>query len=85
MTDTDQLRAELAVAELQEEFIAAKERYARGEIDFDEFRAIKQKHHDARVAFREGREARAAEVAGGDAAVSPGTVHATATSDGGVA
>lgn len=86
MSTVEELRAKLAEAELEERFIAAKEAKERGEIDDEEYRAIKDEFHAARVASREVRQeaAAAAAAAGetlgepGDAVVSPDTIRTTA-------
>lgn len=70
-TRAEELRAELAVAEREEEFLEAKQMHADGDLSDEEYRAIKQGFHDARVAYRQMREAAAAqavtdEAAGGD-------------------
>ena len=75
MASSEQLRAELEVAELEDELVKAK-----GEKGLDsskeEHRELKQRLREARQAFREARE-------GGESAdgeVRPGTVRASAES-----
>lgn len=74
MSKADELRAELAAAELEERFLAAKAEFEAGEMSYEDYRAIKQEFHDARVAHRQEREAKTASVADGDAVVTPETV-----------
>ena len=91
MSKADELRAELAAEEANERFVDAKRAFESGEISADEYRAVKEEFHDARVAHRQLREARKAELeaeaADGDATVTPGSVGVTTdqTTPGGVA
>lgn len=86
MSKTDEARAALAEAELEERFLEAKTAHEAGNLSDEEYRAIKQDFHAARVAAREQREAEAARireeggepVAPGDAVATPETVRATA-------
>lgn len=78
MSKADELRAELAAAELEERFLEAKAAFENGDMSYEDYREVKVGFHDARVAHRQQREARAAEVADGDAAVTPETVAMTA-------
>lgn len=72
MPGTDELRAALAVAELEEELVAAKD----GDTDAVEYRDLKLRLREARQAYREQRSGQPA--AEGDAVASPDTIEATA-------
>lgn len=74
MSKADELRAELAAAELEERFLEAKAAFDKGDMSYDDYRAIKHEFHDARSAHRQEREARTQAVADGDAVVTPETV-----------
>jgi hypothetical protein len=78
MGRVEELQAELKAAKFEESFLEAKARFQDGDIDYDEYRKIKTKFHEARVAHREKREANGLEVAEGDAVVTPKTIKASA-------
>lgn len=90
MSRADELRAELAAAELEETFLEAKAAFEASEKTPEQreaYSAIKQTFHDARAAFREQRQAAAAEALAaqngetpetGDATVTPAPVSVTA-------
>lgn len=71
MSRADELRAELAVAELEEQLVAAKD---AGDVPAE----LKRELRAARQAHREMREAAAAELEDGDAVASPATIAVTA-------
>lgn len=74
MSRADELRSELAAAELEEEFLKAKKAFQSGKLSFDKYREVKEKFHAARVAHREAREA----ATPGEGTVRPATVRAKA-------
>ncbi len=67
MSRADELRAELAVVELEERLVQAK---ADGEDHAD----LKHELREARRVFREGREQSPPDIADGDAVARPDTV-----------
>lgn len=80
MSKSAELKAELKAAELEDEFLEAKEANLKGKLDDDKYRAIKQKFHDARQAHRLERQQGTA----GDGTVTPITGRASARpTDGG--
>jgi hypothetical protein len=74
----ERLKAELELAELEEAFLAAKEKFEDGKLSYPKYREIKQEFHDARVAFRTLRQEEAEAAADGDANARPASVKSTA-------
>lgn len=60
MSRADELRAELAAAELEDEFLKAKAQFQKGKLSYDKYRKVKEKFHQARVAHRLERQAEGA-------------------------
>jgi hypothetical protein len=77
MGRADELRAELAVVELEARLVALKADPAVS-VDAEEYRACKEALREARLAHRTLREAAPPEDSVGDAVVRPATVEATA-------
>lgn len=75
MNRAEELRAELALEEQNEEFLKAKEAFEAGTISYEDYREVKERFHDARVAFRQAREERTADAEG---VVTPETVGVSA-------
>lgn len=78
MNRAEELRAELELEEQNEEFLRAKEAFEAGEISHEDYREVKERFHDARVAFREAREERTADAEG---VATPETVGVSATTN----
>jgi hypothetical protein len=68
MSRLDEAKAQVAYLELEDEFLKAKERFTKGNLSQAKYSEVKERFHAARSAWRESRQATAAD---GDAVVSP--------------
>lgn len=56
MSRRDELEAELEYVTLEDEFLKAKERHAKGNLSRAKYDEVKERFHAARVAYRQARE-----------------------------